>query len=129
MAKKEEVAEVLKIILDGLTAGESSEKKLEETKKFYETELAKVNEENRFYQSIIKVILFGEYVSNKRATFAQFAVSNGAKLFQHQMEANSAYSRQPKSGSVFDFEEFNNFVNEYLAAARKDKFIGIKEEK
>ena len=46
---KKEVVEVLETILDGLTSGESSEKKLEETKEFYEAELDKVNKENQLY--------------------------------------------------------------------------------
>ena len=43
---KKEIAGILETILDGLTKGESSEKKTEEIKKFYTDELNKVNNEN-----------------------------------------------------------------------------------
>lgn len=125
---KKEVIEVLETILDGLTAGESTEKKLEETKKFYETELTKVNKENRLYQSIIRLNLFREYVSFKRGmSTSMFEIPNGPKLFQHQMQAYDYYNNQPVSGSELDSDEFDKFVEDYLNFARKDRIIGIKE--
>ena len=127
--KKEEVAEVLQVVLDGLTAGESIEKKLEETKKFYGTELAKVNKENQFYQRIIRVNLLGDYCSFKQAVLTRFETLNGLKLFQHQIQTNDYYNSHPIQGSGFDLEEFNNFVEDYVAAAREDSVIGIKEDK
>jgi len=139
MVNKEQVAEVLQIVLDGLTAGESTEKKIEETKKFYETELAKVNEENQFYQRIIRVNLLGDYFNFKEAITTRFETPDGARLFQHQWQANDynihhhnlGSELEPKavrSLSGFELEEFNKFVEDYVAAARKDTTIGIKDK-
>lgn len=124
---KKEIADVLETILDGLTAGESSEKKLEEVRKFYETELAKVNTENRFFERVIRFCLFERYVLIKESLRERFEFEvNGSKLFSRQSQTNNAHYND-ESMPGFSLEDFNKFVDEYLTAARNDEVIGIKE--
>lgn len=125
---KKEVVDILETILDGLTAGESSEKKLEETKKFYTDELSKSNTEKQFYERVIRACLFERYAYLRDSLDCRFEQLNGSKMFFHQSQANAAYNNQPMSGLGFSLDDFNRFVNEYLTAARNDATIGIKEE-
>ena len=121
---KKEIAGILETILDGLTKGESSEKKTEEIKKFYIDELNKVNNENQFYERVIRFCLLERYVYLKESPLNSFGPINGSKLFSRQ---NAGYNAQVMS--EFDWNDFDRFVDEYLTAARNSTLIGIEKEK
>lgn len=125
---KKEIAEVLETILDGLTAGESTEKKLEETKKFYESELAKVNTEKQFYERVIRFCLFERYAFSRETALGRVEPLDGSKLFFHQSVYNSQCNTcDSKSIPGLSPDDFDRFVEEYLTTARNDNLIGIKE--
>jgi hypothetical protein len=124
---KKEIADILETILDGLTKGESTEKKIEELKKFYTDELDKVNNKNQFFERVIRLCLMERYFSLRESLFNRFETLNGANLFFHQ--SKTIHTTQPVPGLGFDLDDFNHFVDEYLTAARNDTLIGIKEEK
>jgi len=123
---KKEIIGVLETLLDGLTKGESSEKKIEEIKKFYTDELNKVNNKNLFYERVIRFCLMEKYLSLKESLFNRSAF-NGADIYSNQSKAIIRYTtHQPVSEELDDFKRF---FDEYLTAARNDTLIGIKKEK
>jgi hypothetical protein len=126
---KKEIVGVLETLLDGLTKGEFSEKKIEETKKFYTDELNKVNNENQFYKRVIRFCLMEKYFSLKESLFNRFESFNGANIFSNQSKAIASYGGTQPVPEGFNLDDFDRFVDEYLTAARNDTLIGIKKEK
>lgn len=118
---KDEVVEVLQTILDGLTSGKSSEDEVAKTKEFFEKELSKVNEENAFYQRIIRLCLINELYVFNMTKITGFL--SGADYFNRQMR--SFRELDSKVGNILPSMDLDSFIKSYLEAAKNDPIIKI----
>ena len=124
---KDEVVEVLQTILDGLTSGKSVENEVAKTKEFFEKELSKVNEENAFYQRIIRLCLINElYLFNMVYSQEITGFLSGADYFNRQMK--SFRELDSKVGNIIPSMDFDSFIRSYMEAARNNPTIKIHKE-